>query len=1312
MDPRFSLLTFPQRFDGARLHLRVLVIPRLSDTWNGDPLMPLIEGSPNPGDTTPAFADADLRLEARVLDGLTRFPVDSPVDLVAALPEASGPIGAARPLFEALVAPVPGRFRLSAAPPSLAEQPKDGISLSKHLPRSYRDSFLFTGPRHPNAFTDDSYECAINEATDPNPAFQSSPDTVSWGQIHAYCLRHRQLAQRLGLIRAATVAVGGLFENGGFLYVDLTDASDYAPQVASEPTLVARYAARIPRLEGGTARPLFAALQFPVLFDDPMVPGPPPAPGNYDAAFIEAADYDDGFAKIVHATQPVSQNLLAEDADGFPPLTDIGIRLGWDDEQVLIWQSRQLQPDPTVPPVGGDPRPLDAPLGAFAYRIDARKHGEIGWHTLVRVRSKAPLALDGIPLGDPPDAQFLGELGVEVHPQQFDGEQPARKFWLPAYLAQWNGTSLVIPDEHAAELFKTEEATGQAASLGRIYDPIGLDDIPLRYGETYELRVRLMDPTGGGPHDADEPVQEGPSPVASVHFVRHVVPERVRVTDVPTFPEQELDAFFTGKQLEIDRPRLGYPSVVFTGKYPHPIPLLQAASDAAVGKGSFGIPDPDVRRAQIDVEVRALRMDNLLSLSGREAYAHLYTTTREFPAGVNETLTVPLEFQDAHVLRFGDPTDLGDLGLTQSQIDALAELPLPTARDIRLTIRALADDDAAYFAPGAHVGKPIQLRVRRQSHDETKLFAKTTASMTIRGVYLQPDPAPLFDGTQGSLLFQGMTGESPSIVQRLADQIGVDQKGLTLVGKRGERVVFGCARGIRHTLAPDNSSLTFAAKDDLVNQWIVALTFQLDRDWTWDDLQPLSFEVFRGKKFKSDPDVDDNGGKPIGDWEIIPTASLVALDRPDRDHTTLVFLDAVEPKSAKPRPGHPGETAFPDLIELEYRIEPRFLDVPTQVDQLAPLALELPVTTPPAQIPRIVSAGIALSRYTRNATYSATEARRRFLWLELEQPPADPNDAYFVRLLAYAPDPLLSDDRLETFVPPEESPLAIDPELVRTIAPGASDDAAGLGAMTQLQPSDHSDRHFLIPLPPGLSADSPELFGFFTYELRVGHANIWSTAQGRFGRQLRSTGVQHPAPTIFCTCYRNQEELTVGAPFAKAVLHGKNITADPPRTELWALLYAQVRQADGQDWRNVLLDDRQLLLVPKPSGLVTDIAEWTTATGALQNRDAPAMGATLWRSGEIDAFLRSLGLPIDAPISVLCVEMMPTLEALHGRRSATFDLAVTEMDLASAVFTERAGRGAAGSTTAVAEHPRPLSDALGHYRILRTSPLTPAPGVC
>ena len=1298
MDPRLALLVFPQRFDGAKLELRLLVVPRLSASWNADPLSPLIENFPNAGDTTPAFADADLQFELRALAGLDRFPVNTPVDFTAAMPAAGGARADARTLFSDLVSGLPGRFTLDAGSPKLAEPVRKEIFIKKYLPPTYRDAFLFNGPRTRDAVTDDSYHCAIKEKKEPNAAFKPSPSTVNWGQIYAYCLRQPQLALKLGLIRTATVALDvGKFKDGGYIHVALAAGSSYAAQVAADRSLAKSYAARIPALEAGTPRQLFAAVLFPVLVDDPMVPGPPSAPGNFDAVFIEAADYDDGFAKIVHGNQPVSQNLLAEEADGFAPLTDIGIRLGWDDEQILIWQNRQLKEDPTVPVVPLQPQRLDAPMGVFGYRLDARERGTAVWHSLVRVRSNAPLRLGGIELLGGGQV-FEGELAVEVHPMQLDGYQDTSQFWLPSYMVQWNGKSLVLPDDDAAALYQTEAAKAKPASgsfpevkpasLGRMYDAVGLQNIPLRYGRTYEFRVRLMDATGGGPGLKADPIHEAPAPVASVAFRRHVVPAPLRVSGLPKFPDASADAVFVGNSLKVERPLLGYPNVVFTGKYADPIARLQTASNAAVGKEGFGIPDPDVQRVRVDVEIGTLRQDNLLSLSGRESYIHLYTTFRDFPATFDATCDIPLDFRDANVLHFGDPNDLGDLGLTQAQIDALDELVLPTQRDVRLTLRAVAPDDPTYFAPGANVGKPMQVRLRRKSTSELGLLAALSQAKQIRGIYLQPDPPPLFNGTLKQLVLQRTTGGASSMIERLAQQLGTEHKGLTLVGKKGARVVFGCSRRIRHTLSPDNSSLTFAAKEDLVGHWLVALTCQIDRDWTWDGLAPVSFEIFRTKRFKSDVEVDDAGGAPIGDWEVVQTASLQSQHNAQRSATMLVFIDAVEPKSQLMQAGSVTETRFPDLIELNYRIETRLKEVGVPTDPAKLLQLQLPVTTPPSQVPRIVSAGLALSDYVRDKGYTQTGARRRQLWVELDEPPRDPNDAYFIRVLAQAPDPLLSDDRLETFTPPEESPLPIDSELIRVITAGQADDEAGLEAMIQLLPSEHSDRHFLVPLPPGLSADSAEMFGFFTYELRVGHAKIWSTAQGRFGRALRATGVQHPAPALFCTCQRNQTELVVEAPYALAVLNGRNITADPPRTEVWALLYAQVRQADDKDFRNILLDDRKLQLVPQARGRHELKGEVVVA---IQNRDAPRRAAGRWSQQEIAAALRELGLPLDSSLSVLCVEMMPTLAALRisTAKVATF-------------------AGAPGGEESL----RPLSDALGHFRILRTSPLTPVPDVC
>jgi hypothetical protein len=158
-------------------------------------------------------------------------------------------------------------------------------------------------------------------------------------------------------------------------------------------------------------------------------------------------------------------------------------------------------------------------------------------------------------------------------------------------------------------------------------------------------------------------------------------------------------------------------------------------------------------------------------------------------------------------------------------------------------------------------------------------------------------------------------------------------------------------------------------------------------------------------------------------------------------------------------------------------------------------------------VPRLVSAGIAESLYTRAADYSSTSQRRRVFWLEFDRPPDDSRDAYFCRVLAYAPDPVL----LSVITDPNETPeppLPIDPEPIRTIIPGQSDDQSGLNAMQLLTPS-ASPRHFAVPLPSGIADDSPELFGFYTYELRVGHEKGWSTSQGRFGAPLRVTGVQH-----------------------------------------------------------------------------------------------------------------------------------------------------------------------------------------------------------
>ena len=124
----------------------------------------------------------------------------------------------------------------------------------------------------------------------------------------------------------------------------------------------------------------------------------------------------------------------------------------------------------------------------------------------------------------------------------------------------------------------------------------------------------------------------------------------------------------------------------------------------------------------------------------------------------------------------------------------------------------------------------------------------------------------------------------------------------------------------------------------------------------------------------------------------------------------------------------------------------------------------------------------------------------------------------------------------------------------------------------------------------------------------------------------------------------------------------------PPRTDLWALLYAQVTQLDGASRRNILLTRKQLLWRPEPHENFDDVHDerlLDLAAGTIDQRT-------------ITGYLGSLGLPLDSPLSVVVVELV-------GQHFAPQD-----------------GR------------PRqdPLGRFLGGMRILRASTLTPVREIC
>jgi hypothetical protein len=1206
--------------------------------------------------------------------------------------------------------------------------------------------------------TDDAYLCAVRDAK-PKSLPKPPSDEVSWGKVFAYALRQPLLAQSLGMIYTTTLKIeAAYFPKGGWLYVDLAQTSDYRAQQQVNDKIIVRYAARLPALIPGKPRPVFAPVQFPVA---------PTHVGNYDNILIETADYDDGFAKIVHAFQPVSTNLLAEAGDGLHPTKEAGIRLGWDDEQILIWYLRQMSEDASA----GSGKRIDAPLGVFGYRIDVKGNnpGDT-WASLNEVSNKVPLQVNGVPLlGDFKEK----ELNYQVYPTLLDGDT-AKNYWLPMYFANWNGKSMVLQDQDAAKIYQHQKVKVETEinvkappenNLNKIYDPVP-DYPPLRYGNIYHFRVRLGDMSGGGPETGVDPVNESAAQEARVHFKRYVAPSTLRIADLPVNTD---GAFFPDNEIKIKRPLLGYPAVVYTGKYADPVALLTQASIDMANQEAFGIADPDVERVEITVEVQTLKMDNLLSLSGQEPYIKLYATTRKFPKAsplFDDELVVPLDYRDCHVLKFGDPGDLGDLGVTQAQIDAMNELVLPTARTIRLTVRALCEKKNDYYGlenPNnsdldTRYGRITQFLVKQDAAEEGDLFIKASPGKTIQGIYLQPDPPFLVDGALTSILLGKEVQKPPDMIQRLAQQLGLESKGLTLVGKKGARIQFGCSQRIRHTLSPENASITFASKADLMNHWLSCLVLDLERDWTWDALADRSFVVQRQQSFEGDGPAAAAKMVEIGDIEMKRTAPFNALANPERGVTRLIFIDAVEPKK------DPQQPAFPDTIELLYTMTAYFKDG-SQKDFPLPV-LSLPITTPPAQVPKIAAAGLALSPYVRNDAYSKTEPRRRFLWIEFEEPVQDPQDAFFARVLTYGPDQLISNNHPDLLAVPDGPALPVDPELIRVITPEQPNDEAGLDAMQLMEAETGvaSPRHYLLPLPSGLHAESPEMFGFFTYEFRVGHYrhtkdagehkagdNVWTTAQGRFGRALKTAGVQHPAPTLTCTVNRDEEKLYVTAPYAVAVANGKNVTADPPRTELWCLLYAQVKQADSRDFRNVLLDDKmldwrvkvehrkkvdwQVLYTEKQEALLKQVVikNWKTSLdiGALAhmyqladasdvNKDATKYGTVIWTNNEVNQLLTLYGLPLDADLSVLCVEILPHITNIYDQVSGLKDQLVQEKlrtmlqteELPTGILREGVAMKAMAADAVSFTRPKPLSDKLGYYRILRTSPLAAVPFVC
>lgn len=1475
---RYTTMVFPQGFDGTTLKLNIVLIPRNRDPFDS------ATGLPAPHATATAFADLNPQFDLKIVKGLDEWPIGNalgasriPVPLPANVTTAPNK----KDLLKAIADNLGARINVTAAQDSAEKITADSPSVNKYLPETYREAFNFTSPRVPNAKTDDSYHCAIKKDTKKVAGWKTD-DSLSWGQVFAYILRQPLLSKACGMLYETEIVINNgneaLFEKGCYIYADITTPEFVNIQTVLEKDVkgpfIKPYAARLPKLKMGAEnkRPLFAPILFPVLYvknGEVVDPEPPKAP--WDKIFKELNEYNDGFAKIVHATQPKSRILTSEKQDGSHPVKDEGIRLAWDDEQILIWYMRQLEANPDDP--GPDPtnrNRIDAPLGVFGYSIDVKEDAvNANWSSLNLVSCRQAYDFGGVSLGNTINDQL--ELPFQVFPTQLDNNTKA-PYWLPMYFGSWIGKSMVLKDLDAIAVYQNDEASVNPAKPGEsrsvegsnMFDEVAADT-QLRYGHRYQFRVRMMDISGGGPGIGEDVYNNAAAPTSEWSFKRYVAPAQCRI-EKPEALRQVITEFYNevieggvhsfddSPVITVQRPLLGYPAVVFTNKYQelgsNPVQLLIQSVQQQKQGGTIAKPksvhpaiaDPDVDRVEVKVEVETLRLDNRASDTGEENYITLYTTERSFPAvaaaaDYDTALPLNIVFHDVATLNLDSKEDpFNDPTLNSAAINAMQDIPLPTARKIRLTVRAVCKgEDSVYYGFinkqnldfDSRYGKATQFCFYKESGEETNLLLPKANVPELQGVYLQPDPEFVRKGILNKFFFfNAETSVQPDIMQRLAQQLGVRVNGMTLVAEKGERIVFGCNNRIRHHLAPDGSSITFASKGDLCNVWLGCLVYRLNRDWCWDALEDTAFTFSREKKFSRDAVNETEKLANIGDIELKHTASFESLQSDirgnvNRSSTTLIFIDAIEPKSNLRRSPN-GPLRFPDSIEVQYKITANFKPGHGSPVVIEPDLISLPTTVIPAQVPKITSVGLAFSPYIKGEKYASTEARQRYLWVELEEPVENPADTLFCRVLQYAPDQLIGNNKqLPELMQDtqEDPPLPIDPEYVRMITPGQTDDMAGLGSMQAMEKASGNDNlHYLLPLPPGLHPESPELFGFFKYEFRIGHGhwsndeagkeNLWSTAQGRFGRPLTVAGMQHPAPTLLCNVNRDTEQVSVTAPYAKAVWKGKNVTSDIPRTQLHCVLYAQVPQADGLEFRNILLDEKLMALV-KPTRVLPDrinvsaqqmvapvagmssmwhvdqvddiaranvvlsnlalvnevsklkvetnyqkkvdkaIKDYTsgktvkldkgTATTILNAfeklkepelvqpvaaakftdatlvagaaiaiyKDLPKTATAVWSNKEIAELLRQLGLPEDAPLSVLTVEVFGNITSVFEHLYSLSDEQLTVMgnndntQLIAQTLLDRRRRNR-----------QALNEELGNYRILRTSPLTEVPFVC
>src|SRR5579862_8282662 len=139
----------------------------------------------------------------------------------------------------------------------------------------------------------------------------------------------------------------------------------------------------------------------------------------------------------------------------------------------------------------------------------------------------------------------------------------------------------------------------------------------------------MADLTRGGPDSTVASPDPPRNSISSVAFQRGKAPGPVEVIQRP--PEVD-------RQIQIARPRLGYPEILFAGADFSQLEkdLDKIAADPRIAR-EISLPDPDVATVQIDVQVRTLDGDVATWLP-------LYTTSRAWAA--DDMMIVNFNVQD------------------------------------------------------------------------------------------------------------------------------------------------------------------------------------------------------------------------------------------------------------------------------------------------------------------------------------------------------------------------------------------------------------------------------------------------------------------------------------------------------------------------------------------------------------------------------------------------------------------------------------------------------------------------------------------